>query len=202
LSWQVVQGCGSKGSASCGSRLSYSIGGSLNGSRRVPRQFPTEVACDAPSEHLPLPFFALKTLGITLPTMPQPTQSSCCPPTSEQHSSEPLPHIHRTPLLPHDDAVLSAESFFGTDYRPLAPKSSPSPAIAAASPTEPAASAGSKRPASLSDDSPTKVRRSDSDPQTLSATAQSEPLTVQQQMHNHGRRCRWARQHDASYLQR
>lgn len=218
LSWQVVQDNGLRNNVAVagGSRLSHSIAGTFNGSPRVPRVFAhtaTSAFDDADVLHLPL--FALSAWGIPLPAPsseqqplqqpiiqqePQPKQ------LEQQHSAAPREQLRSLPTHPPASAIKEAESFFGNSYRPLTPKPAAS-STSSAGASELPLSAGSKRPAPISYESPPKKERLDAlIVQSCSLPLQSElPIQLQQQQqqrHHDRRHWPWARQLDPSYLQR
>jgi hypothetical protein len=210
LSWQVVPGAGSKGG-----RHSHSIAGSFNGSQRTPRKFlpRTTTACED-AECLPLPKFALSFWGIALPESSlaqQLKQPDGNPQTLKNHDRESLSERPSSDSSrPSISAIKEAESFFANSYRPLTSKTMPPPTSAgsAGSPgMGPPLSAGSKRPSALSDDlPPPKDRQTEQIAQVFSAPVHSDPPILpppqKQQQQHEGRHCRWAKQHDAFYLQR
>lgn len=204
LSWQVLPGSASKGNGVHGSRPSVSIGGSYNGSQRVPRTFlpASNPLADAP-ELLQLPIFALSAWGISMPA-PSPTQQL---PALDHLGSVPLPEQPRSIIpQPSANAIKEAESFFGSAYRPVLSMTAPPPTDTATAPgSELSRSAGSKRPSSEVAP-PTKDRHIDSIPLPRTVIVQSEVLTshppeLQQPQPRARRYCQWARQHDAHYLQ-
>ncbi len=206
LSWQVLPGSASKGNGVHGSRPPVSIGGSYNGSRRVPRKFlPTaNLSTDAP-EQLQLPTFALSTWGISKPAASSAQQA----PTLDNLGSVTVAEPRSNLPQPNATAIKEAESFFGSSYRPMSSKTAPPPMDNADSPgSELSLSAGSKRP-SCDFVPPTKDRHIGSIPLPSSVIVQSEVSTTHllqpqqpqpQQRHNR-RYCQLARQHDAHYLQ-
>jgi hypothetical protein len=204
LSWQVVPCVGSKGG-----RPSHSIAGSFNGSQRIPRKFlpRTTTACED-AECLPLPKFALSFWGIALPESSlaqQPKQPDGNPQTPKNHDCESLSERPGSDSSrPSISAIKEAESFFANSYRPLTSKTMPPPTSAGSPGIDSPLSAGSKRPSTLSDDlPPPKDRQTEQIAQVFSAPVHSDPpvLLPPQQQHE-GRHCRWAKQHDAFYLQR
>jgi hypothetical protein len=204
LSWQVLPGSASKGNGVHGSRPPVSIGGSYNGSQRVPRTFlpAANPSADAP-EQLQLPIFALSAWGISMPA-PSPTQQL---PPLDHLGSVPLPEQPRSNApQPSATAIKEAESFFGSTYRPMSSMTAPPLTDTATSPgSELSRSAGSKRP-SGDVAPPTKDRHIDSIPLPPSVIVQSEVLTshppqLQQPQPRTRRYSQWARQHDAHYLQ-
>jgi hypothetical protein len=187
-----------------GSRPPVSIGGSYNGSQRVPRTFlpAANPLADAP-EQLQLPIFALSAWGISMPA-PSPTQQLSA---LDHLGSVPLPKQPGNNLpQPSATAIKEAESFFGSTYRPMSSMTAPPTTDTATSPgSELSRSAGSKRPSSEVAP-PTKDRHIDSIPLPRTVILQTDVLTshptqLQQPQPRTRRYCQWARQHDAHYLQ-
>ena len=217
LSWQVVHDSGLRNNVAGGSRQSHSIGGTLNGSQRVPRIFSHR----APSaidvrDTLPLPHFVLSAWGIPVPDpssdqqlvqlqQPQQQQEHQQKQIEQKTSGVPRETLGSIASHPTASAIKEAESFFGNGYRPLAPKPAASPTSLASAADHPL-SAGNKRAALVSDQSPPrKERHEDFVEQPLSTPIQPAelPIPLQQQQQQHDRRhWPWARQLDPSYLQR